>query len=666
MTPLLKLHVKLKIYSTWSLAKNAILQGVRLRFCIASGFIDVLHCLKTKILSGLTSLPATSESYRTLPQLLGQSHRPAGSMWKAPLAQNPIELVFEGEVPSHVFKVAQSTSTKDVETLRNSLEFSLWNGMKTLSDSSVNSSPAKDADLFVDNKCVWSGELSEDSVYTDITRAIDSAGPLSRNEQEPAIRVKIYASSSSSKSATVRPKSGKEIADSASLFPSPTRKVKPDFAKRSNPPSPDPVKLMKQNDDAEHDNSDKPDWLRGAKTPNRSMTKLLPSPDRASNMVNKSMENLAKVDRNNVLEGDKSNENSKSARIRRRRDRDANKLGSIEEQGQGSPGKPSFLMQSTVERKDNELNLRKSLDAIQHADKFNLNRLESQIAKNETRRRRRNEPTSSEGDALEDSLEASRVDNVAVEPSKSVDNLPISKEEEGNKIEMSKTIDFSERSNRINNVNERLNHALSDLADIMAALPRNRSEKRIKTLGEVTKLNIVTDDNSLSKKHSPDITNQNIIPSEIPMGKLLTITIYSTYGDVNYVGLNGIELYDEKGQLLKLGQKISTIQALPSDLTIISGYEDDPRKAVNLLDGVNTTKDDLHQWLAPHAHIAKDYVDVNSLIDDDAIAAVSIAFKELQKVSMLRIFNFNKSRTHNQRGVRLCKIKIDEKIIFDG
>ena len=137
---------------------------------------------------------------------------------------------------------------------------------------------------------------------------------------------------------------------------------------------------------------------------------------------------------------------------------------------------------------------------------------------------------------------------------------------------------------------------------------------------------------------------------------------------MNYVGLNGIEIFDSEGKLLKLGHDITAIASLPTDLSVIPGYEDDPRKVVNLLDGVNTTKDDMHQWLAPHAHIAKEYIDVTTLQnEEEAIASVTIQFKDHQQtVSMIRIFNFNKSRTHNQRGVKACKFKLDHKVIFEG
>jgi protein JBTS26 len=115
------------------------------------------------------------------------------------------------------------------------------------------------------------------------------------------------------------------------------------------------------------------------------------------------------------------------------------------------------------------------------------------------------------------------------------------------------------------------------------------------------------------------------------------IQIVSTWGDSNYVGLNGLELFDENGDLLQRDgdanaakaanrnnnnmnnsnnfnfnsnsnnsytkactKVISSIEAFPSDINVLSEFSSDPRKVVNLLDGVNFTRNDLHVWLAPH------------------------------------------------------------------
>ena len=36
---------------------------------------------------------------------------------------------------------------------------------------------------------------------------------------------------------------------------------------------------------------------------------------------------------------------------------------------------------------------------------------------------------------------------------------------------------------------------------------------------------------------------------KLPIGRTITITIYTTWGDKNYVGLSGFEIFDDKGNL---------------------------------------------------------------------------------------------------------------------
>jgi hypothetical protein len=105
--------------------------------------------------------------------------------------------------------------------------------------------------------------------------------------------------------------------------------------------------------------------------------------------------------------------------------------------------------------------------------------------------------------------------------------------------------------------------------------------------------------------------------------------IYSTWGDLHYVGLTGIELFDETGRLVTfpnrkvcgnarasaacafttlapLNAVVSlvcvhqlAITADPPDINVLPEYGSDPRTVDNLLDGVNWTCDDMHVWLAP-------------------------------------------------------------------
>lgn len=51
---------------------------------------------------------------------------------------------------------------------------------------------------------------------------------------------------------------------------------------------------------------------------------------------------------------------------------------------------------------------------------------------------------------------------------------------------------------------------------------------------------------SESESHLPFV-----IP-ELPSGSLLKLDIISTWGDQHYIGLNGIEIFNNKGQLVNI------------------------------------------------------------------------------------------------------------------
>ncbi len=140
----------------------------------------------------------------------------------------------------------------------------------------------------------------------------------------------------------------------------------------------------------------------------------------------------------------------------------------------------------------------------------------------------------------------------------------------------------------------------------------------------------------------------NFVIPELPSGKRLTINILSTWGDKHYVGLNGLELFDNEGKKVK----ISKIEADPSDINVLPEYCKDPRVVTNLIDNVNNTRDDTHMWLAPFSANRNHFV--------------YLSFTQKCKVAMLRIWNYNKSRVHSSRGVKLVEVALDGNPIFRG
>ncbi|KAL2718705.1 protein KIAA0556 [Vespula squamosa] len=140
---------------------------------------------------------------------------------------------------------------------------------------------------------------------------------------------------------------------------------------------------------------------------------------------------------------------------------------------------------------------------------------------------------------------------------------------------------------------------------------------------------------------------RNFIVPELPCGKILIIDILSTWGDKHYVGLNGIEIFSDTGQLVsinKISENPSNINQLSehNDLCIIN----------NLINGVNRTRDDANLWLIPFTKGNHHYV--------------HMIFQDIVTIAMIRIWNYNKSRIHSYRGVKDISITLDDTLIFYG
>nr|CAD7426793.1 unnamed protein product [Timema monikensis] len=86
-------------------------------------------------------------------------------------------------------------------------------------------------------------------------------------------------------------------------------------------------------------------------------------------------------------------------------------------------------------------------------------------------------------------------------------------------------------------------------------------------------------------------------PPNMPQGFVFQVLILSTWGDPYYVGLNGLELYDDDGDRIRLTE--NNIGAYPDSVNILEGVSDDVRTPEKLVDGVNDTLDGRHMWLAP-------------------------------------------------------------------
>lgn len=130
----------------------------------------------------------------------------------------------------------------------------------------------------------------------------------------------------------------------------------------------------------------------------------------------------------------------------------------------------------------------------------------------------------------------------------------------------------------------------------------------------------------------------DVIPVS-PSGQILELIVHSTWGDQNYVGLNGLELWNTKGEIIK----ISSISSKDFKVNKL-----DPRsKLGNIVNGNYNTSDDLQTWVA---ELAK------------RKSKITLEFERVQKIAMIRVWNYNRNRVHAKRGVRHLEMRLDQKV----
>ena len=128
-----------------------------------------------------------------------------------------------------------------------------------------------------------------------------------------------------------------------------------------------------------------------------------------------------------------------------------------------------------------------------------------------------------------------------------------------------------------------------------------------------------------------------------------------TYGDPYYIGLNGIEIYNDQGFNLvgKNAQNPFKISASPPGVFIINKMEKDKRKIQNLVDGFNNNTKYKHIWLAP----------LILYKIEESKNIISIEFQDPVVFSLINIYNYKKTPS---RGVREIDIFCDDNLIYSG
>ncbi|KAF8365490.1 hypothetical protein PRIPAC_83319 [Pristionchus pacificus] len=134
--------------------------------------------------------------------------------------------------------------------------------------------------------------------------------------------------------------------------------------------------------------------------------------------------------------------------------------------------------------------------------------------------------------------------------------------------------------------------------------------------------------------------------SKCANGFIYQLIILSTWGDEFYVGLNGIELRDNKDQSIRI--EPNNLAAFPESVNILPQVQDDPRKSENLTNGINEEFAS-NSWLTP--------------LLPNRCPRIFFVFDLPTFITKMVIYNYRKTP---ERGVRHLSISVDDDIVWSG